>query len=165
MSVRPAIRQPRPRHVPQVVASNGPLLLVLAWFLFIASASAWLPAYNGTIASTDRWRLVAVYAVIAAIAGVVVRARTRTRRDAALASLPALGVLALATVAGIVRGLTVDGTGSPLFLYFGVALLASWAALLVSTSLLSRTRWNRLGLALTAIVSIVSAVMAAAQIN
>ena len=71
----------------------------------------------------------------------------------------------MSAVAGLVVGLIADGRGLPLFLYFGVALWASWATLVLSTALISRTRWNRLGLALTIIVAIVGVVMAIAQID
>jgi hypothetical protein len=84
------------------------------------------------------------YLVIAAIAEIAVRARVPTRRGAVLACLPSLALLAAAAAGVFVGDLTADGRGSPLFLYFGVALWASWAALVLSTALVSRTRWNRL---------------------
>ena len=165
MSVSPQVEQRRPRHVRHVLTTHAPGLFVLGWFVLMATASLWLPAYNGSIDSSDRWRLIAVYLLIAAIAEIVVRARMRTQRDTALASLPALGTLAVATIAGTVAGLTADGRGSPLYLYFGVALWASWAILVVSSALVWRIRWNRLGLALTFVVAIVGAFLAAAQID
>jgi hypothetical protein len=100
------------------------------------------------------------YLVIAAIAEIAVRARVPTRRGAVLACLPSLALLAVAAAGVFVGDLTADGRGSPLFLYFGVALWASWAALVLSTALVSRTRWNRLAIALTMIVAIVGVVMA-----
>jgi di/tricarboxylate transporter len=44
-------------------------------------------------------------------------------------------------------------------------LSASWAALVLSTALVSRTRWNRLDFALTMIVAIVGVIMSAAQLD
>src|SRR4051794_26994693 len=160
MAVPQQMQQPSPGDVRQLLAKLSPDLFVLAWFVFMATASAWLPAYNGTIDSSDRWRLVGVYLVIAAIAEIAVRARVPTRRHAVLACLPSLALLA-AAAAGVLGGaLPHEGRGSPLFLYFGVALWASWAALVFSTALVSRTRWNRLAIALTMIVAIVGVVMA-----
>ena len=75
-----------------------------------------------------------------------------------LACLPSLAVLAAAAFGVLAGGLTRDGRGSPLFLYFGVALWASWAALVLSTALVSRMRWNRLAIALTMIIAIVGVV-------
>ena len=165
MNVTRQLQPPRPGYVHQSPAMYGSDVSVLAWFVFMATASAWLPAYNGNIDNGDRWRLIGVYLVIAVIAEVVVRVRVRTRRDALLGSLPALAVLAASTVAGLVVGLSADGRGSPLFLYFGVVLTASWATLVLSTALVSRTRWNRLGLALTVIVAVAGVVIATAQID
>ena len=161
MAVPQQMQQPRPGDVHQLLAKLSPDLFVLAWFVFMATASAWLPAYNGTI---ERWaagiRLIGVYLVIAAIAEIAVRARVPTRRGALLACLPSLALLAVAAVGVFVGDLTADGRGSPLYLYFGIALWASWAALVLSTALVSRTRWNRLAIALTMIVAIVGVVMA-----
>jgi hypothetical protein len=164
MAVPQQMQQPRPGDVRQLLAKHSPDLFVLAWLVFMATASAWLPAYNGTIDSSERWaagiRLIGVYLVIAAIAEIAVRARVPTRRGAVLACLPSLALLAAAAAGVFVGDLTADGRGSPLFLYFGVALWASWAALVLSTALVSRARWNRLAIALTMIVAIVGVVMA-----
>jgi hypothetical protein len=160
MAVPQQMQQPRPGDVRQLLAKHSADLFVLAWFVFMATASAWLPAYNGSIDGSGRWPLVGVYLVIAAIAEIAVRARLPTRRGAVLACLPSLALLAVAAGGVFVGGLTGDGRGSPLFLYFAVALWASWAALVLSTALVSRTRWNRLAIALTMIVAIVGVVMA-----
>jgi hypothetical protein len=161
------MQRPNPGDVRQRLANHGADLLVLAWFVFMATASTWLPAYNGNIDASERWRLVGVYVVIAVIAEIVVRARAPTRRHAVLACLPALAVLTAAAVGVFVEGLAHDddGRGSPLFLYFGVALWASWAALVLSTAVVSRTRWNRLAIALTMIVAIVGVVAVGAQFD
>ena len=88
MTVTHQMQRPRPGYVRQLLATYSPD--VLAWFVFMATASAWLPAYNGNIDNSDRWRLTGVYLVIAVIAEIAVRVRVRTRRDAVLASLPLL---------------------------------------------------------------------------
>ena len=56
--------------------------------------------------------------------------------------------------------------GGPIYLYFGVALWASWAVLLVSTSLLSRTKWNGLaGIATGCMVVLLGWVLFVARID
>lgn len=131
----------------------------------MAAASLWLPAYAGGIGRSDRWRLIAACLLIAAIAGIAVRARVESTRAAALSSLPALGALAAAATAGTVLGLTAEDPGAPLFLYFGLAMLVSWAMLVVSSTLIWGTRWNRLGLALTFVVAAVGYFLTAVQVN
>lgn len=159
------MQQPGRGQVRQLAATHGASLLAFVWFLFMATASAWLPAYNGIIDGGDRRRLFGVYLLIAVIAAISLRARALTRRDAVVSSLPALGLLVVAAVAGLVFGLSADGRGSPLFLFFAVALWASWVLFVLSTTLLTRTRWNRLALAVTVIVALVGVFMAGAQID
>jgi hypothetical protein len=119
-------------------------LLLFTWFLFIASASFWLPAYNGDIGGEEA-TLVPVYALVAGLAAIGVRGRAQSAREALVSALPALALLGAAAVWGYLlnqRG--ADERGEPIYLYFGVAVWASWAALVVSAALVSRTKWNGL---------------------
>jgi len=117
-------------------------LLFFLWFVFIASASFWLPAYNGDIDDGDA-TFVLVYALIAGLAAIGVRGRARSVRDALLSALPVLALLAGAAVLGDLRNEQLaQFPGEPIYLYFGVALWASWAALVLSTALVAQTKWN-----------------------
>jgi hypothetical protein len=121
------------------MATDLRLLLFLLWFLFIASASFWLPAYNGDIGDGDA-TFVAVYALVAGAAAVGVRGRARSAGHALLSALPVLALLAAAAVGGNLRNdQQAQFPGEPIYLYFGVALWASWAALVLSTALVSQT--------------------------
>jgi hypothetical protein len=110
--------------------------------LFIATASFWLPAYRGEIGG-EGGVLVVIYALITGLAAIGVRGHARSVRDALLSALPALALLAAAAVIGDLQNEQMaEFRGEPIFLYFGVALWASWAALVLSTALVSRTKWN-----------------------
>jgi hypothetical protein len=120
-------------------------LLLPAWFLFIASASFWLPGYKGNIelGVDGAAAATAAYACVAALAAVGVRGRVQSGRDAPLSALPAVALLAAAALAGyLLNKQRAEFRGEPIFLFFGVALWASWAALVLSTAFVSRTRWN-----------------------
>ncbi len=54
--------------------------LLFLWFLFIAPASFWLAAYNGEIDGEEVTFLPTVYAVIAILAAVTVRAQAVAAR-------------------------------------------------------------------------------------
>jgi len=141
-------------------------LLVLAWLLVMAMATAWLPAYHGTLGASDRWRLLVLFLVLAALAAVkLFQSGTQTEKDAS--SVPAMAVLAAAAVSAYaVNALNADVRGEPLFLYVGVALWASWAALVLSTALFSRARWNRVGgLGVTLLAALLGLALAIAQLD
>ncbi len=117
-------------------------LLLFLWFLFIASAVFWLPAYKGEIGG-ERGAFVWVFAGVAVLAAVSLRARERSRSAALVSALPALALLGAAAAGGLL--LNEQGAkyrGQPLFLYFGIALWGSWAALVLLAALVSRTKWN-----------------------
>jgi hypothetical protein len=117
-------------------------LLLLLWFLFIASASFWLPAYGGTI-DRESGIFVLVYALIAGLAAIGVRGRAKSVRNALLSALPTVALLAAAAVIGDMENeQSAQFRGEPLYLYFGVVLWASWAALVLSTAIVSRTKWS-----------------------
>ena len=117
-------------------------LLLFIWLLFITLASLLLPAYNGGIGGGGVI-FVVVWLVIAGLALVGVRGRAQSVRNALLSTLPAIALLAAAAVIGDMRNEDLaQFRGAPLFLYFGVALWASWAGLMLSTALVSRTKWS-----------------------
>ena len=130
------------------------LLLLFLWFLFMATASFWLPAYKGTI---DEAKLVPVlvYALVAGLAAIAVRERAKSVRHALLSALPAFVVLAAAAMIGDLRNEHLaQFRGEPIYLYYGVTLWASWAVLVVSTAIVSRTKWSGIaGIALGLLVA------------
>jgi hypothetical protein len=130
-------------------------LLLFLWFLFIASAAFWLPGYKGDV-SDEGGVFVLAYALIAGLAAIGVRGRASSVRDALLSAVPVLALLAAAAVVGDLENEdSAQFRGEPLYLYFGVALWASWAALVLSTALVSRTKWSGLaGIGLGALVAV-----------
>jgi hypothetical protein len=130
-------------------------LLLLLWFLFIASAAFWLPAYGGDI-SDEGGVFVLAYALIAGLAAIGVRGRARSVRDALLSAVPTVALLAGAAVVGDLHNEhQAQFRGEPLYLYYGVALWASWAALVLSTALVSRAKWSGFaGIGLGALVAV-----------
>jgi hypothetical protein len=141
-------------------------LLLCLWFLFIASASFWLPAYKGDIGD-DEATFVPVYAGIAVLAAIGVRGREDSPREALLSARPVLILLGAAAIAGsLLNEQGADEPGSPLLLYFGVALWASWAVLVLSAALLSRTKWNGVaGIGVGLLVAALGMFLFTAQIN
>lgn len=130
----------------------------------MASTPAWVPIYRGTGSSED---LVFVFLVVALSAGVWVRGRAETTAAAILSALPTILFMA---VAGVIGGLQNDANegrfGEPLFVYFGVALLASWATFVLATAIGSRTRWSGLGgLLLGFAVAVIGCGLMTFQIN
>ena len=153
---RPSVRPFAVASIPALSNSLfGLRLLLFLWFLFIASASFWLPAYGGTI-DRESGIFVLVYALIAGLAAIGVRGCARSVRDALLSALPTVALLAAAAVAGDLNNEhNAQFRGEPLYLYFGVALWGSWAALVLSTALVSRTKWSGLaGIGLGALVAV-----------
>jgi hypothetical protein len=141
-------------------------LLLLLWFVFIASATLWLPAYEGDTGGEGPM-FVPVYAVVAALAAIGVRGHAQSAREALLSALPALALLGAVAVWGAVLNNQAEGErGEPIYLYFGVALWASWAALVVSAALLSRTKWNGLwGIGVGFLVAVIGLFMFTARID
>jgi hypothetical protein len=141
-------------------------LPLFAWFLFMTSASFWLPAYEGDLGGGAA-SFVPLYALVAGGAAIGVRKRAQSARQALLSALPAAGLLAAAAVAGpLVNEEQAEYRGGPIFLFFGIALWASWAALVLSTALLSRTRWNGLmGIGLGFFVAVLGLFMFVARID
>jgi hypothetical protein len=144
------------------------LLLLLLWFLFIASASFWLPAYNGDIGAQGRGPIsVLVYALVAGLAAIGIRGRAGPAREALLSALPAVALLGTAAVAGyLLNNQGPDYRGEPIYLYFGVALWASWAVLVLSTALMSRAKWDGFaGIGLGFLVALLGLFLFTAQID
>jgi hypothetical protein len=141
-------------------------LIVIAWLAFMATTSAWVPAYKGELGPGDYSPAVGFYVVIAALAAVGLRTKSLTERRALMSSLPALALVAAAAVAAYIRNSSQDGFGTqPLFLYFAIALWTSWAALIVTTAMWTRTRWTDVGLGLTILVAFVGFLMATFGVN
>jgi len=57
------------------------LLLLLAWFAFMASSVYWLPGYEGDVGGEET-QFLPVYAVLAGLAAVAVRRRAQSQREA-----------------------------------------------------------------------------------
>jgi hypothetical protein len=84
-----------------------------------------------------------VYAVVAALAAIGVRGRAQSAREALVSALPVVALLGVTALSGYLQNQqAADERGGPIYLYFGVAVWASWAVLVVSAALLSRTKWN-----------------------
>ncbi len=142
--------------------------LVLVWLLFMATATSWLPAYHGNLDASDRRLPIAVFLVVATLAAVkLLRARTQTEKEALVSSVPAIAILCGAAVSAYaLNRLNADVRGEPLFLFFGVALWAAWAALVLSTALLSHAKWDRVGgIGVTLLAALLGLLMATARID
>ena len=143
-------------------------VLVLAWLVGTAVVTARLPAYHGTLDAGDRRLVYVVLLVVAALAALKLRqSNVRTEKEALASSIPAIGVLAAAALSAYAfNARNADARGEPLFLFVGVALWVSWAALVLSTALFSRTRWNRVGgLGLTILVALLGLWLAIARFD
>jgi peptidoglycan/LPS O-acetylase OafA/YrhL len=142
------------------------LMLLFLWFLFIASASFWLPAYNGDIGGEEPISVL-IYALVAGLAAIGVRGRARSVREALLSALPTVALLGIAAVTGyLLNNQGPDYRGEPIYLYFGVALWVSWAVLVLSTALASRAKWDGFaGIGLGFLVSILGLFLFTAQID
>lgn len=140
------------------------LALLAIWFAFMASSTVWVPIYRGTASAEG---LVVVYVLLAGSAGLWVKERAPTAEGAIVAALPSILLMALAGVAAGLQNEANEGKfGEPLFLYSGLALLASWATFVIATAIGSRTRWNRMGgLLLGLTVAMVGWVLATMQFN
>ena len=145
--------------------------LLVLWFLVITSASLWLPAYNGDLGERDLGGeapiSLPVYAALAGLAALAIRARAPTRREALLSALPSVGILGTAAIAGLLLNNTgQDYRGEPIYLYFGIALWTSWAVLMVATALASRTKWDGLaGICLGFVVAFLGLFLFTIQID
>lgn len=133
------------------------LVLVLAWFLFMASSTFWLPGFNGTT-DGEGVPLTAFYALVAGATATWVRARSPSAAEALVSALPIAVLTAVIGLAGALHSESEAGErGEPIYTYFGVTLLASWATLALLTAIASRTRWSRpTGLGLAAVVAAVA---------
>ena len=111
--------------------------------------------------------MIAIYALVAGLAAIGVRGRSRSVGHALLSALPVLALLAAAAVMGDQRNeYLAQFRGDPLYLYFGVALWASWAALVLSTALLSRTKWSGFaGIGLGLLVAVLGYSLFASRID
>jgi hypothetical protein len=145
---------------------SNPRVLVVLWFLSITSASFLLPAYKGDIGG-EGGALALIYALIAGLAVVGVRGRARSAGHALLSALPILGLLAAAIVVGDLHNEhNAQFRGEPLYLYFAIALWASWAVLVLSTALVSRTKWSGLaGIGLGSLVAVVGLLLFTMRID
>jgi hypothetical protein len=142
------------------------LLLLLLWFVFIASASLWLPAYEGDI---DRSEITfaPAYAVIAGLAAITVRGRAHSGREAVQSAFPAVVMLGAAAAFGLLLNeQREDFRGGPLYLYFGVAVWASWTAVMLAAALLSWTKWDGFaGIGVGFLVAILGLLLFTAQVD
>ncbi|MEX0675131.1 MAG: hypothetical protein WD067_10175 [Gaiellaceae bacterium] len=133
----------------------------------MAAAVLWLPAYRGTLDVGSRALLLVPVAAIALLTAVELH-RGGTAGEKALAGTArALTLLAAAALAGYVTGRrTADLRGEPLFLYIGVTLWLSWAALVVGTAWLARARWKSFGgLGVTLVVAVLGWFLVTARID
>jgi hypothetical protein len=140
------------------------LALLVIWFVFIVSTVLWVPIYRGT---GNGEMLVFVYVPLGLCAGFWVRERAATSADAIVSALPSILFVALSGIAGGLQNDANNGRfGEPLYVYFGVALLASWATLVRATAIGSRTRWNRIGgLLLGLVVAVLGWGLMTLQVN
>ena len=140
--------------------------LLLIWFLFIASGTAWIPAYEGDTGG-EQVVVVPIYALVAGVTAIGVRARTGSARDALLSAVPVLGLLGAAALAGHLRNdERAEFRGEPIYLYFGIALWVSWAALVITTALAERTKWSGLaGVGVGAFVAAMGWILFTARID
>jgi hypothetical protein len=140
--------------------------LILLWFLFIASGSFWLPAYEGDVGNETTF--VPLYAAVALLTAVGVRGRTESAHAALRSALPVMAVIGLAALTGFLMEEQRDELmrGGPLYLYFGIAVWASWAVLVLSTALASRTKWDGFwGIALGCVVAFAGWILVIAQVD
>ena len=142
-------------------------VLLLLWFLFIASASFWLPAYEGDIDREDATMLVPVYAFLAGLAAIGVRERAHSSRDALVSTLPVVGLLCLIAASGyLLREPGAGERGGPIYLYYGIVLCASWAVLMLAAALVSRTKWNNVaGIGIGLLVALFALILVTAQVD
>ena len=141
------------------------LIFLLGWFGFMASTPLWLPAYEGDLGG-EADGLIPLYAVVGGLVAIGVRDRERSTRRALLSTLPVVGVLAMAVATGLLWNDDETYRGGPLYLYYGIALLSSWAALVLSTALVSRTKWNGgWGICAGCMVALLGLLLVSAQID
>jgi hypothetical protein len=142
-------------------------LLLLLWFLFIASASFWLPAYEGDIDRGDATMFIPVYGVVAGLAAISIHERAQSTREALVSALPVVALLCTVAALGYLARESEEGErGGPLFLYYGIAVSASWAALVLAAALMSRTKWSGLaGIGVGLLVALLGLVFVTAQID
>jgi hypothetical protein len=122
-----------------------PPALLLGWFVFMSSTPLWIPAaHDGTIVRGESvLPLAGLLAFVGGLVGLFVRERLRSVDHAVLSAIPALVSLALAVIAGSITNDARSGErGEPIHLYYGIALWASWAALILATAMVARTRWG-----------------------
>jgi hypothetical protein len=168
MEARPSasgLEEPPPQPgLSDPTAERVRLVLVALWFLFAATTPAWVEIYKGTGSGES---LLFIYFFVALAFAACVRDRAETTTEAIVAVLPNIIFVAAAGTAGALSNAANDGRfGQPLYVYFGVALLASWTALLLATAIASRTRWNRMGgLVLGLAVAVVGCGLMTFQVN
>ena len=118
--------------------------LIAIWLGFAGSSAFWVPMYNDAAGSGRL--LVFIYIGLALFTALGVRERADDVGSAIASTLPNLALLVLAGLAGALQH---DGSAGSFddtpYLYFGVALLASWGALALATAIGARTRWDRFG--------------------
>ena len=119
------------------------LALLAIWLAFMASSTLWVPIYRGTGSGEG---FVVVYVLLAGSAGLWVKERAASTAGAIVSALPSILLIASAGIAAGLQNEANDGQfGEPLFVYFGLALLASWAIFVLATAIGAQTRWNRMG--------------------
>ena len=117
--------------------------LLVLWIVFIGSASLWLPGYEEGDIDGLGPVLVPIFAVIAGLTVIGVRKRAPSLEAALLSALPVIALLVVAAAVGDQRNEDLaQFRGGPLFLYFAVGLWVSWGAFVLSTALVSRTKWS-----------------------
>jgi hypothetical protein len=122
----------------------------------MAAAVFWLPANGGTLDVAARGLLLIPLGAIALLAAVELHRGGRAGADALAGTARALTLLGAAGLAGYVASLrAADARGEPLFLYIGLALWVTWAALVLGTAWLARARWKSFGgLGVTLVVAV-----------
>jgi hypothetical protein len=140
--------------------------LSAVWLLFMASASFWLPAYEGDL-GREGMDFVPLYLVIAGLAAIGIRETARSSHEALLSTIPVIALLAVTAATGFLANAErAQERGDPLYLYFGVTLFSSWAVLVLSSALVSRTRWNGgFGIGVGCLVALIGLFMITARID
>lgn len=136
-STRLTHRGPRCRWVVSIRAG-----VLLGWSVGVVAVSLFLPAYNGAIGNegvtlTAIWAASVCFAVLAWMGGANAQSSSQALLSALIIALPP----ALVAVVGLARAESAV-SGEPLYLWFGLAVAASWIWLTLVSSSWDRLRWT-----------------------